>query len=99
MWTYEYFASLYPLGDFQFADAEGAFDSLKEYLFEANGNVQLAIDQWRRAEEVGDPDEADKKAEEMFLRLEQGGFINKTAAGTVELSSKGFRLLSEKNVG
>ncbi|MBD3268136.1 hypothetical protein GF373_15845 [bacterium] len=97
MRAYRYKAARLQEVDKQFSDAEGAFDALKDYLFETNGNIELAMDLFRQSAFVGEGEEADWRVEELFNQMEAAGLIAREEA-QYRLTEKGFRHLGEKTL-
>ena len=79
------------------AQAQAILDTLKDYLFLADGDLQKAIEMMKEAGELGQGEEADRRAEELFHLLEQAGYVDQDG-NLIKLSEKGFRALSEKTL-
>lgn len=80
-----------------FEQAEELLEKLKDFLFLADGDVRLALDMLKESGELGEGEEADRRAEQLLKILEKAGLVN--AEGKVrQLTDKGLRLLSEKTL-
>lgn len=77
--------------------AEELLEKLRDLLFLTDGDVQQAIEMMKESGELGDGEEADRRAQELMQLLEKAGFVD-SEGKLRQLSEKGLRLISEKTL-
>lgn len=77
--------------------ARQLLEKLKDYLYLTDGDVEMALEMMKESGELGDGEEADRRAEELMELLRQAGYVN--SEGKVhQLSDKGLKLISERTL-
>ncbi len=81
-----------------FETAQEYMNRLMDYLFYSDGDVSQAIEMMKEAGELGDdPEEADRRAQELLNTLEEAGFVDNQGKFK-KLSDKALRYVSEKTL-